>query len=109
LQVLEYGGRFACLNFNTSQMPQFFGLIRLINMVSGVNGGLNVFEAMQRLANGENFLNPLEEEGARAHMITVLGAAGGAGGAGAVVGGAAAGGGVVAVVAAGGVSPPPTP
>ena len=91
-------------------MPQFFGLIRLINMVSGVNGGLNVFEAMQRLANGENFLNPLEEEGARAHMITVLGAAGGAGGAGAVVGGAAAGGagGVVAAVA-GGVSPPPTP
>ena len=76
-------------------------------MVSGVNGGLNVFEAMQRLANGENFLNPLEEEGARAHMITVLGAGAG----GAVVGGAAAGGagGVVAVVAAGGVSPPPTP
>jgi hypothetical protein len=107
LQVLEYGGRLSYLYFNTSQMPQFFGLIRLINMVSGVNGGLNVFEAMQRLANGENFLNPLEEEGARAHMITVLGAGAG----GAVVGGAAAGGagGVVAVVAAGGVSPPPTP
>ena len=89
-------------------MPQFFGLIRLINMVSGVNGGLNVFEAMQRLANGENFLNPLEEEGTRTRMIAdAAGAAGGAGAGGAVVGGAAAGGVVAAV--AGGVSPPPTP
>ena len=96
-------------------MLQFFGIMKLIQLVGN---NINIFDTMERLAAGQSFLSPLEEEGARAlllpvAMVPVGGGAGAAGGGAAGGGGGAgaAGGGAGAAVAGGDgyADGPPTP
>jgi hypothetical protein len=92
-------------------MLQFFGVVKLIWMLGN---NINIFDTMERLAVGHNFLNPLEEEGARARILAAYSAAVGevegevgADGDGDGADGAGEGGAAGAVGAA--VGAPPTP
>jgi hypothetical protein len=80
LQVLERGGGMSYLYFDKRNMLHFFGLMKLIRLIDNIN----IFDTMERLRTGVNFLNPLEEEGARTLLMAQAVAAGGARGAGAV-------------------------
>lgn len=82
LQVLERGGGMSDIYFDKRNMLHFFGLMKLIRLIDNIN----IFDTMERLRTGAKFLNPLEEEGARALLMAQAAAAGGAGGAGAGAG-----------------------
>jgi hypothetical protein len=72
LQVLERGGGMSYLYFDKRNMLHFFGLMKLIRMIDNIN----IFDTMERLRTGVNFLNPLEEEGARTLLMAQAGGAG---------------------------------